>query len=428
MKINDVYRYSRPYSSNPAEIDGLGNYFHITYSHNSKFPLLESGINPIQEIKAPDGKRRPAILISSSPHKIGGESTPWQDFFDSDNGHIRYYGDNKTPGTNPAFVSGNKTLLHAFSIHSSLETEVRSHSVPLLFFKRVPLLGKQKGFVSFQGFGIIERVTLITQYDRKKGVSFTNYAFDFLVLDLMAENEEFDWKWINRRRDSTLSLEESISYAPNSWKIWIREGNKALEKCRRRVSKLSIVKKAEQVPLKNSAEERTLRTIYKFYETRKHRFESLAASVTEKILSDSGGKYKFGWITRIGADNGVDFVGRLDLGTGFSRVKVIVLGQAKCEKTNSPTNGVHLARTVARLRRGWIGVYVTTSFFSEASQREVIEDQYPLLLVHGLRLAKETAELADNSGYKNILEYLTFVDSQFEENLQFRNPEEILID
>ncbi len=49
MKINDVYRYSRPYSINPPQIDGLLNYFHVTNCPDSKFPLLESGINPIQE-------------------------------------------------------------------------------------------------------------------------------------------------------------------------------------------------------------------------------------------------------------------------------------------------------------------------------------------------------------------------------------------
>lgn len=428
MRINEIFRYGRPYRFDPAEIDGLPNYFHVTYLRNAKLPLLESGINPIQEVNAADGKRRPAILISSSPHKIGNESTPWQDLFDSDNGHIRYYGDNKIPGNNPASVNGNKALLNAFSIHSALEPTVRLQAVPLLFFKRVPLFGKQKGFLSFQGVGIIERVTLITQFDRKKEVSFTNYAFDFLVLDLSAENENFDWAWINKRRDASVTLADSLKLAPNSWKTWIKEGNRALEKCRRRVSKLLITKKEEQVPAKGSVEERNLKTIYKFYEKRKHRFEALAAIVTEKVLKGSGGNYKFGWITRMGSDNGVDFVGRLDLGTGFSKVKVIVLGQAKCEKTESPTNGVHLARTVARLRRGWIGVYVTTSFFSEASQREVLEDQYPLLLIHGLRLAQEVGEIAVNAGYKDISGYLAFVDSEYEEKLQFRNPEEILID
>ena len=47
-------------------------------------------------------------------------------------------------------------------------------------------------------------------------------------------------------------------------------------------------------------------------------------------------------------DNGIDFVGRLDVGDGREVAKLVVLGQAKCERTDAPTNGVHLARTVAR--------------------------------------------------------------------------------
>ena len=104
------------------------------------------------------------------------------------------------------------------------------------------------------------------------------------------------------------------------------------------------------------------------------------------------------------------------------------MGQAKCEKPTSPTNGVHLARTVARLRRGWIGVYVTTSYFSEASQAEVIEDQYPLLLVHGLRLARELRELMLESGFSGMKNYLEYIDSLHDGWLQQRRAEEILLD
>ena len=64
--------------------------------------LLDSGVNRTNKVASTSGSRRPAILISSSPHKIGTKETPWQDFFDPDNGHIRYYGDNKALGKDPA--------------------------------------------------------------------------------------------------------------------------------------------------------------------------------------------------------------------------------------------------------------------------------------------------------------------------------------
>lgn len=97
MEIGKTFRYARPYNPISEIIDSYPNYFHATFSPNQKLPLLEGGINPIRKVKAQDGIRRPAILISSSPHKIGSYETPWQDFFDTDNGHIRYFGDNKEP-------------------------------------------------------------------------------------------------------------------------------------------------------------------------------------------------------------------------------------------------------------------------------------------------------------------------------------------
>jgi hypothetical protein len=428
MRIGEIYRYGRPYAVDPPLIDGLPNYFHTTYSPDCKMPLLESGINPIQEVMAPDGKRRPAILISSSPHKIGSETTPWQDFFDPDNGHIRYYGDNKTPGFDAASAPGNRALLDAFKVHSALEAEIRRQAVPIIFFKRVPHEGRQKGFVKFQGFGIVERAELITQYDRMHDRSFSNYAFDFVVLDQSSEHEEFSWEWVTKRRSPPVTLDETARSAPRSWRLWLQGGQGAIERCRRRVAKLMVAGTSEQIPARGSSEERVLKTIYNFYENRKSRFEALAAVVAQKVLAASGESYKFGWVTRSGADNGIDFVSRLDLGSGFSKVKVIVLGQAKCEKLNAPTNGIHLARTVARLRRGWIGVYVTTSYFSESAQREVIEDQYPILMIHGQRLAREVVELASGSGFGTVLDYLNHIDAQHDGWLQARRPEEILLD
>lgn len=117
MKIGDVFRYSRPYSAEPVRIGSFVNYFHATLTQGCKLPLLDSGINPIAAVTARDGIRVPAILISSSPHRVGTKQTPWQDIFDVDNGHIRYYGDNKTPGSDPSLAEGNRALLSAFQAH-----------------------------------------------------------------------------------------------------------------------------------------------------------------------------------------------------------------------------------------------------------------------------------------------------------------------
>ena len=95
----------------------------------------------------------------------------------------------------------------------------------------------------------------------------------------------------------------------------------------------------------------------------------MAALVAERILNGTGGSYRTGWVTAAGSDGGVDFVGVLEVGSGFASRKLVVIGQAKCETIGSPTAGLHIARTVARLKRGWIGIYVTTSFFSSRAQQ-----------------------------------------------------------
>jgi hypothetical protein len=91
-----------------------------------------------------------------------------------------------------------------------------------------------------------------------------------------------------------------------------------------------------------------------------------------------------------------------------------------------PTNGVHIARTVARLRRGWVGAYVTTSYFSEAVQVEIEEDEYPIFLVNGLLLAQTILLLVHEGGYKSVTEYLKEIDSTYELQLSNRRPEEVL--
>jgi Restriction endonuclease AspBHI N-terminal/Restriction endonuclease len=426
MQIGQIFAYRRPYSESPPVIDGIPNYFNITYKAGVNKPLLEKGISNVAVIKAPEGDRTPVILISSSPHKTGTQDTPWQDFFDPDNGHIRYYGDNKTANQMPENSPGNNILLRAFDIHNSLDKTLRKYAIPILFFKRVTYKKRAKGNLMFQGFGIVERVERVTQYSGINKEYFSNYVFDFSVFSLKDDAEVFNWDWINARRNQNLSLEETISHAPQSWQNWVREGTQSIERYRRRVSKLLTTKSKDQRPKPNSNEEKALYEIYKFYDGKKARFEGLASVVAQRILSSHDNSYIEGWITPSSSDGGSDFVGRLDIGSAFSKTKLVVLGQAKCEKPEAATGGNHIARTVARLKRGWIGVYVTTSYFSESVQREVIDDGYPIVLVHGLRLAEEVLEMVYEKGFSSTAEFLKDIDNKYIDKILARRPEEIL--
>lgn len=426
LKIKEVFRYGRPYTAAPTQIDGFRNHFFVTSFPNHKLILLERGINTIAQVQATDGPRKPAIIIRSSPHKIGSETTPWQDIFDVDNGHIRYYGDNKIPGKDPATAPGNQALLEAYKTYHDINKRI--HSVPLIFYKATTRNNKSKGFVEFNGFGIITGVELITQYDRKLDRTFANYAFNFHVFSLAKNNEQFNWEWINQRRNKIKTLNDTLTYAPESWKDWIKHGNKALERCRRRVSKLLVVTRNEQLPTKGSKEESVIKEVYKYYHNKKHRFEAVASVVTAKIFQKNIGKYYEGWITPPSTDGGADFYGRFDVGNGFGKAKIIVLGQAKCEKPKGATNGNNIARTVARLRRGWVGVFVTTSFFSESVQREVIEDEYPIMLINGYKLAETILEILQDDRYTSVHAFLEAMDLRYETLVKNRRPDELLFE
>ena len=428
LRIGQVLRYSQDSSTRTSQIDGLPNYFYETATQNLPKCKLDRGINAPAEIDAPDERRRPVILIRSSPHKAGSATTPWQDVFAVDSGHIRFFGDNKSPNRDPATVLNNQLLLAEFNRHQSGDFEVRRSSVPLIFFRTVPYGGRQKGHVIFQGFGIVEAAERVTQFDQKSGQYFANYRFDFAVLRMDAENEDFDWAWIGDRRNQSLRLEDTLTSTPKAWRDWIKAGPSSLPRCRRRVSRLRTVSAADRTPPPTSQESKVLREIYDYFDADKHSFELLALRVVGGILTDAGSKFVEGWVTPRGGDKGVDFVGRLDLGSGFSTAKLVVLGQAKCVSLGRPTSGLHLSRTVSRLRRGWLGAFVTTSTFSEPAQAEVVDDEYPLLLVDGLRLALETMAFTQRGGFASVSDYLVELSTTYPSAVRSRRPEEILLD
>jgi hypothetical protein len=116
------------------------------------------------------------------------------------------------------------------------------------------------------------------------------------------------------------------------------------------------------------------------------------------------------------------------VGSGLAGCRLVVLGQAKCESLTNPTNGVHVARTVARLRRGWIGAYVTTSYFSDKVQREVEVDEFPVILIGGKELATQMQLLVAEEGHSSLDSLLDFIDSQYASMLSRRDADIVLRD
>ncbi|MFM9990478.1 MAG: restriction endonuclease [Burkholderiaceae bacterium] len=424
LTIGTIYRYSSSFPVDVSEIDGLPNLLFHTNTAGQNKALLEAGINPIRAVKIDSDLRIPAILISSSTHKQGSKDTPWQDEFDVDNGYIKYYGDNKSLG-DPSKAPGNSKILDQLILHRSNSEVKRLKAVPFIFFKSVKVDDRVKGNRIFQGVGLLRSAELVTQFQKDIGY-FTNYVFEFDIVDMREDFEIFSWDWISNRRSTKSSDIETLQAAPKSWKAWIKHGEIIRDKLIRRVHKKIFVAKSDQLPAAGSREEKCLSEIYGFYDGKKHNFELLASKVVANIIRQDGGSYQEGWITQGSGDGGIDFVGRIDLGQGFSKVEIVVLGQAKCQVYSEATNALHLARTVARLKRGWVGAFVTTSYFSDKSQQEISEDSYPLITVNGLKLAIETLKLVELTGSTSVSNFLKELDDTFLEYVQKKKPEDIL--
>lgn len=422
IDTNTIYRYKRPYSSEEEIIDGYANYFFHTYTKGRNKPLLERGINPIGD-KLPDN-RTPAILISTNPLKSGSEDTPWMDLIDNDNGFIRYAGDNK-PGSSDPNTSYNLKLIEQYELHQSGKVDDRKLACPVIVFENVQVGSLRKGFKKFLGFGIINKVERIIEYDRRSDSYYPNYVFDFMILDMSDENDSLDWRWISDRRSSELSLNQVNRNAPSSWKKWVKGGSQISAGLQRKIYKPFIVPVVEQKK-SDKSKQKLLDKIYRYYDKDKHSFEYLAAFVTEKVIAQDGSKFDLGWITSKAGDGGIDFVGKIGIGKNISSVNIVVLGQAKCIRPESSVSPIDLARTVARLQRGWIGSFVSTGVFSIQAQKEVHNDKYPLMLINGSMVADIIERSMHLEKISNVEKFLEKIDNIYCNKVINRRAEEII--
>ena len=421
LRIGEIFRLSNDYSTDSQEyIDGVKNFIYWTKSKNKESTFrFERGIHKTKKINAIDFDRDPIIIISSSPHKAGTENTPWKDRYDPDNGTVIYYGDCKNNETNPAEASGNKILMEEWRKHSSNEKDERKKATPIVFFERI-----KKGYLQFHGVGILEKISLITQ--RGNESEFTNFEFEFCILDLSKENNLLDWDWISDRCDKKLNIDVANKKAPESWKYWINNGNDKIGKVKRHVLKTKIIKEKDQKTQNGSFEEKILNKIVKHYKGKELRFELFALQITQLFFMDNNIKYLDGYITKGSGDKGIDFISRIDIGQDFSGIKLIVIGQAKCQ--NSTINSKDIARTIAKLKRNYVGVFVTNSIFSQQTQEEILEDQYPLIMINGKKIAELTNKyILDSSRDLNKLqEYLDNLDEQYESYKSNIRPDDII--
>jgi hypothetical protein len=311
------------------------------------------------------------------------------DVVEPDAGYCLFHGDNRRPGAAPISSRGNSKFIQ--TQHFYADPALRKFAPPVLVFEQAEYDGNRRGYRRFCGFGVPVRNALASQKE-KKGSYFTNLVIELVLFRLEQENELFDWTWIDLRRNGCIDADAALGAAPSSWKKWVSEGELAIEGCRRIVARQTVVDLSEQ-RFTTKEEHRILVNVLEYYGKKKHAFEGLASFVAQRVL---GSQCRRGWVTKRSGDGGVDFVCRLDVGDRGNRLSstpAVVLGQAKCIGLDTVIGGHALARIIARLQRGWIGVFVTTGLFSRAAQLELTEDRYPIVLINGQRLARAIFEV-----------------------------------
>jgi hypothetical protein len=421
IRIGEIFRVSRA-AENP-EAGGLRSYFDLTRSAHPTSADVNKGIWAYKDVvhRATGQKRTPAILLHSNTFKEGSAATPWVDITESDLGYAFYNGDNRQSGRRPTDAPGNRLLSRVQALYN--DPQLRQLAPPILLFTQHDVEGSRKGYRRFAGYGVPTRHVLVSQQERGTGRYFTNLAMELCLFRLDTENEEFDWNWIDHRRDSDLPVDLTLSAAPAAWRAWVREGDAAIEKCRRRVARRRVTSVASQLSYSDS-DRSLLSQISSCFGDNPHAFEGLASLVAERVI---GHGCRRAWVTRRAGDGGVDFVARLDVGSQFSRMGVVILGQAKCIAPTSSVSGRDLARLVARLQRGWFGVFVTTGAFSAAAQLELHEDGYPVVLINGQRLAREIRTLLNIEGV-TLTDLLHRERLWYDANLRAMDPARALED
>ncbi|TDC56214.1 hypothetical protein E1281_08460 [Actinomadura sp. KC345] len=165
LTVGQVVRYPEPPTPEPEHLDGCRNFFNLTALPGAPRLIMNRGIDHPARVSAPDGQRRPVILLRSNPLQAGSSKTPWDDEIDLKRGKVVYYGDHRASTTVPlGGTRGNGTLLLTAEAHRSDRPEIRATAVPLLIFRSVEHNRQTKGYLEFCGLGVIDKV-----YARKAG-------------------------------------------------------------------------------------------------------------------------------------------------------------------------------------------------------------------------------------------------------------------
>lgn len=291
---------------------------------------------------------------------------PWEDVVDYSTGTIFYWGDAKFhPSKNYNDFRGNKNLLKTFE--KILENEL-AIVPPILHFSKV-----KSGIVKFNGLCALTNLELTWFED--KGTPVKNYRCELTILDI----DQVELQWIHGRVQCK-KLELLNANAPRVWRDYIYGNTHKLD-----IWSKNILSKEVQLPPEKSDEAQLLQELHNLTPTQ---FEAV---VVELFRSLPHVNHKIAR-TRPTADGGFDFFGHFSIPYPV-KYDIGFLGEAKKFARKNAVQPKHVSRLVARLGRGQFGIFVTTSYYTKQTQKEVLEDGYPVKLFSGIDLVNMLLEL-----------------------------------
>ncbi|ARI75656.1 restriction endonuclease [Halobacillus mangrovi] len=292
----------------------------------------------------------------------------WPDELDYETGIFTYFGDNRKGGDVLHSTPGNGYLKNTFDLIHLYKN--RFDIAPILLFQSVK---ENKHYMKFLGLlapGAADfRPTedLIAVWRVEKENRYQNYRSIFTIL----KEEEIDLKWLD---DLCQGVKPASSiYCPEAWRLWVDKNVYTPLECE---STNHIRTMKEQTP--NSEEQKIINYILNLTD---REFEFAAKEIlklTDPHLYDLK-------VTRRVKDKGIDIIGKYKIGHKKYSYSLRAIGEAKRWKKS--VNSREFLRLISRMTKDTIGFFVTTSYFGEAPQEEIIEDDRPIILICGKDIA-----------------------------------------
>lgn len=301
--------------------------------------------------------------------------TEWPDEINLETGLFTYYGDNRAPGNSieSTPVGGNRLLQ---SVFHKLHSQNRELVPPLLCFEVVK--NNMKSYMRFLGLaapgaqGLSSVDDLVAVWKIKAAQRFQNYRAIFTIF----KEETLSKAWLEDIVDG-VNPSDSM-HCPDSWSYWVSTGIYRPLECK---NDLQLRSKISQLP-SGTEEKRVLNYLTENLTDRE--FEYASAEIV-RLLDPS---FKELFVTRGVKDGGRDVIGKYYLGHSGHQIRLSAYIEAKKWKLESSVGVKPVMRLISRLKHRDIGVFVTTSFFDQQIQKELIEDGHPVMLISGGDISK----------------------------------------